>query len=62
MSIIDNGRFVEIHSSTYPEDIMGIKRISTDEYFGCIVCIKSDRFNENDYIEYEIPEESEEEE
>ena len=38
------------------------RRISTGEEFGCIVCVKSDGFNENDYEEYEIPTEEETEE
>ena len=62
MQIIDNGKMVEIHSETYPDDFIGIRRISTGEEFGCVVCVKSDGFNENDYEEYEIPTEETEEE
>ena len=45
---------VEIHSSSFPEDVIGIHRISTDEYFGCVVCVSSNNFNEEDYTEYII--------
>ena len=55
MQIFDDGRMVEIHSETYPDDIIGIRRISTEEEFGCVVCVKSEGFDENDYEEYEIP-------
>ena len=61
MTIKDNGQMVEIQSETYPDDIVGIHRISTDEYFGCVVCVKSEGFDENDYEEYEIPQEEAEE-
>ena len=59
MKIIDNGKMVEIHSETYPDDFIVISRIATGEKFGCVVCVKSDGFNENDYEEYEIPTEEE---
>ena len=62
MQIFDDGRMVEIHSETYPDDIIGIRRISTEEEFGCVVCVKSEGFDENDYGEYEIPIEEETEE
>ena len=54
MTITDNGKLVEIHSSTYPDNIMGIYRKSTDEHFGCVVCVSSNNFNEEDYTEYII--------
>ena len=61
MTIRNNGIIAEIHSSTYPEDIKGIKRISTGEEFGCVICVNSDGFDENNYEEYDIPLQEEEE-
>ncbi len=55
MTIRNNGIMAEIHSSTYPEDIKGIRRISTGEEFGCVICVSADGFDIENYEEYDIP-------
>ena len=59
--IDDENNVAELHSETYPDDIIGIRRIHDNVKFGCVVCENLGNYVVEDYEEYEIPEETEEE-
>ena len=55
---IRNG-LLEIKSSTYPEDIKVIKRLSDEQIFGCVVYVNANICHIEDFEEIDKPEEEE---
>ena len=56
------GNLLEIKSSTYPEDIKVIKRISDGAVFGCVVYASAENNSIEDFEEIDAPENEETEE